>query len=488
MESLREYRALPRFLMKNHKALFTTYLPNTIELCELLQDSIPDPSNPTYNFVTTATAAGYDADAITAFREAITSLNICDFTTTGTNDEFFIAFAGGFSALNTKTRERSLMAILIAHVEATYADPTLTGLSYTAIIHLYIAYLAAGNVVPTGFASTGLLTLAGIEPAAGAFAFVTETLDTIPGAVSEKFIFLGVPADGYLPEELALGSFELSTGASGSVDSVLVNGVELLSTPVPFNTSLAQTAIDVANNITAFFATSRYTATVTAGIRVLLHPEAGTGATVNGHVVNPTGTTITFANVVNMANGKAATPSKVAGRYVTFSSPSTNYYVWFNGGSDSDPAIGGATGIEVEITPGDSASTVRGNALTAINDALQEVALATLTDIDGQLMVRLLAGGPATNATAGNLSGVSVVYIENGAAGSAYTEELETTNGTAPVTFAVIAGDLPPGISLSSAGEFSGTTTALAGNSFLIVVEATDANENTIQREFLLRT
>lgn len=45
------------------------------------------------------------------------------------------------------------------------------------------------------------------------------------------------------------GSVELTGGASGSVDSITVNGVELLRTSIPFNGTLAQTAQDVADEI-----------------------------------------------------------------------------------------------------------------------------------------------------------------------------------------------------------------------------------------------
>lgn len=45
------------------------------------------------------------------------------------------------------------------------------------------------------------------------------------------------------------GSVELTGGASGSIDSIEVDGVELLSEVIPFNTSLAQTAQDAVDNI-----------------------------------------------------------------------------------------------------------------------------------------------------------------------------------------------------------------------------------------------
>lgn len=40
----------------------------------------------------------------------------------------------------------------------------------------------------------------------------------------------------------------------------------------------------------------------------------------------------------------------LAGKYILFSSPSTDYYAWFNDGSESDPEVTGRTGIEVDIS------------------------------------------------------------------------------------------------------------------------------------------
>jgi hypothetical protein len=45
------------------------------------------------------------------------------------------------------------------------------------------------------------------------------------------------------------------------------------------------------------------------------------------------------------------------------------YYVWFNGGTGTDPAVSGKTGIEVTISSGDSAAVVASAIKTAIDTA-----------------------------------------------------------------------------------------------------------------------
>ncbi len=89
----------------------------------------------------------------------------------------------------------------------------------------------------------------------------------------------------------AYGSITLETGASGSVDSVTVNGVTITSGSVAFSTSLAGTATALAANINAYTSTPNYTA-VANGATVTI-TAVTTGAAVNGFVVSATLTTIT---------------------------------------------------------------------------------------------------------------------------------------------------------------------------------------------------
>jgi hypothetical protein len=51
------------------------------------------------------------------------------------------------------------------------------------------------------------------------------------------------------PEVAAAGSVTLTGGSSGSVNTLTVSGIEVMGQAVPFNTSLAQTASDVADTV-----------------------------------------------------------------------------------------------------------------------------------------------------------------------------------------------------------------------------------------------
>lgn len=61
--------------------------------------------------------------------------------------------------------------------------------------------------------------------------------------------------------------------------------------------------------------------------------------------------------------------------------------------------------------------------------------------------------------------------------GIAYSQMLDASGGSAPYTYKVTTGSLPPGLSLSTAGMLSGTPTA--GGSFTFAVTATDAANST---------
>ena len=106
-------------------------------------------------------------------------------------------------------------------------------------------------------------------------------------------------------EVLANGSVTLNTGAAGSVNTLTVNGVDLLGgVSVPFNTSLNQTAIDVVTAVETFKSAVEYEV-VAAGPVISIRALPGTGATSNGFVVAATFTTIT-ATLANLSGGVTA--------------------------------------------------------------------------------------------------------------------------------------------------------------------------------------
>lgn len=112
-------------------------------------------------------------------------------------------------------------------------------------------------------------------------------------------------SNGHTPETLATGTVTLTGGASGSINTVTVNGVNVIPNgAVPFNSSLAQTAADLAAAINSGSSYPEYTATASGAV-VTISAMPGSGTTPNTFVVTATLTTIT-ATFANMAGGVAA--------------------------------------------------------------------------------------------------------------------------------------------------------------------------------------
>jgi hypothetical protein len=109
-------------------------------------------------------------------------------------------------------------------------------------------------------------------------------------------------------EVLSAGSVDLTGGASGSVDTITVNSIEIMGSSTPFNTSLAQTAADVCTKINTTPKNYLFDAFVTATDIINIRARPGLGTLPNTWVVASTCTTITktdtnMAGGVNAANG-----------------------------------------------------------------------------------------------------------------------------------------------------------------------------------------
>lgn len=98
-------------------------------------------------------------------------------------------------------------------------------------------------------------------------------------------------------ETRSAGTMTLTGGGAGNtINSVTVNGVNVLDAPVAYNASLAQTASDLVEAINNSQSSPEYTASASGAV-VTLTAAPGTGTTPNTYVVaaSLTGVTATFA-------------------------------------------------------------------------------------------------------------------------------------------------------------------------------------------------
>ncbi len=167
-------------------------------------------------------------------------------------------------------------------------------------------FLAAGGSYKDMFQNGRMEIYSGSQPANADAAVTGTLLCTITDNSAAR-----------TAEVLATGSVTLTGGASGSLNTLTVNSVDILGGAVPYNTSLTQTAADIALQINRNKSNVEYTAT-SSGAVVTIKALPGTGASPNGFVVASTTTTLTktdsnMAGGVNPANGlKFGEPSSGA--------------------------------------------------------------------------------------------------------------------------------------------------------------------------------
>jgi hypothetical protein len=174
-------------------------------------------------------------------------------------------------------------ASLTAASRVTDWDSVATGGFTYAVLASYLAQLI--NADPNvGASSVGSVVVVTARVPGTPFTISKSTTNN--GVFSDQDITLST-AQANVPaaaEVLSSTVINLLAGTTGAITSVTVNGVQLLYAAVPFDTTLAQTASDLAQQIINLTATSGYTA-VAGGQTVTVSALAGTGATPNGYAV-----------------------------------------------------------------------------------------------------------------------------------------------------------------------------------------------------------
>ena len=112
-------------------------------------------------------------------------------------------------------------------------------------------------------------------------------------------------------EVLASGTLTLNTGAAGSVDTLTVNGLEIMGSSTPFNTSLTQTAADIVTKCENAATAVDYQVS-SAGAVITITARPGTGTYPNTYVIAATYTTIT-GTAVALSGGVAAVNGLILG-------------------------------------------------------------------------------------------------------------------------------------------------------------------------------
>lgn len=139
--------------------------------------------------------------------------------------------------------------------------------------------------------------------------------------------------------------------------------------------------------------------------------------------------------------------------------------------------INGGQSCNVYWQVGSSATIGTASAFAGNILALASITSTTGASVSGRLLARNGAVTLDSSSVAG-CSGCSAIVLApatlpDGVLGVVYNQVITASGGTAPYTFTVIAGALPPGLTLSNTGNLTGIPTT--PGSFSFTVRATDS-------------
>ena len=125
-----------------------------------------------------------------------------------------------------------------------------------------------------------------------------------------------------------------------------------------------------------------------------------------------------------------------------------------------------------------SATTVNPQTAVNLTSALASGAGAT----------PLAAGATGNNVTIGSVNSstlnITTSALPASQINTAYAQTLSATGGTAPYTWSILSGLLPPGMSLSASGIISGKPTTTG--TFAFIVQVTDSTKPLKSQAFII--
>ncbi|HEY0907620.1 MAG TPA: putative Ig domain-containing protein, partial [Methylophilus sp.] len=397
----------------------------------------------TYTVTTGSLPAGLTLNSNGTLSGTPTAAGTSSFTVTATDAHSF-----------TGTRAYSLqvtsnIAIAPASLNSGVATtPYSASLSSTGGVAPYSYSVTAGSL-PAGLTLSATGSLSGTATVAGTFNFTVTATDATSATATRAYtLVMAAPTLSISPASLTAAqvntaytqSLSSSGGAAPYTYSVtsgsLPTGLTLSSAGVlsgtpttPGSYTLTVTATDAYG----FTAAQAYTLSVASNITVSpASLPAGTGGTSYSSSLSASGGASPYTYAIS-TGALPAGLSMSAGGVIS-----------------GTPTVAGTFNFSVLVTDNLGATTTVSYSLV--------IAAPTLS--------------------------IAPTNLTTGTTGTAYTQTLTTTGGTGPYQYAVTSGSLPAGLSLSAAGNLTGTPTSNGSYSF--TVTSTDAYGFTSSKSYSL--
>lgn len=243
-------------------------------------------------------------------------------------------------------------------------------------------FLLEGGSVKQALANGRIQVYTGAQPATADSAVAGTLLATIT-----------LVSGAFTAEVAPIGSVTLDTGASGSLNTLTVGGIEIMGSATAFNATLAQTAADVVTKINLNPKNQLYVASLTATATITLTAKPGLGTIVGGLTVASTATTITKTDV-NMtagtdalnglmlgdaAAGTVAKPSTLVWSGVAVADGSAGWFRFLGSKADAGSTDSAETYVRLDGSVATSGANLNMSATNFVTGATETVSSFALT-------------------------------------------------------------------------------------------------------------
>lgn len=193
-------------------------------------------------------------------------------------------------------------------------------------------------------------------------------------------------AGAFVAETPATGSIKIDSGAAGSFTAVTLDGVNLLDAEVPYNTSIAQTAADLAAALNRSALNKDWIASASSDT-VTLTARPGRGDRFNGLTLATTKTTMATtetnpsggayaANGLKFeppANGSLAKRLNQIWSGIAAANGNAGWFRFYGPGADAGGADGTGTAIRYDGAIGTSGAQLNVSSTAIVKDAVQTI-------------------------------------------------------------------------------------------------------------------